>query len=130
MDLDLDFEIYKGKKYSSLLKDIVLNCEDRNDKIDQLIDQLKGMVKTSSDAVIIIPMIRDYLDVVVKNDEQLVKLAAIVQRLMASNNSNNDDSGLTMGLTDEEKKALLAEANTIIKELNSSEKDVGKNTKT
>ena len=129
MELDLDFEIYKGKKYSSLLKDIVLNCEDRNDTLHSLIDDLKAMVKSPGDAQLIIPMIRDYFDVVVKNDEQLVKLAGIIQRLLSSNTSGEEDSNSVGGLTDEEKKALLAEANGIIKELNNSEKDVGKTLK-
>jgi hypothetical protein len=71
-------EIYKGKKFSSLLKDIVLNSEDRNRTIEKLIDDLRIMVKSPNDAILIIPLIKEYLDVTVKNDEQLIKLAAIV----------------------------------------------------
>lgn len=113
--MDFEFEIYKGKKFSSLLKDIVLNSEDRNDTIQKLIDDLRGMVKTPNDALIIIPLIREYLDVTVKNDEQLVKLAAVIQRL-ASNSMNKDSDG-NFGLSDEERKQLMEEANTIAKEL-------------
>lgn len=113
--MDLDFEIYKGKKFSSLLKDIVVNSEDRNDTIQKLIDDLRIMVKTPNDAIIIIPLIKEYLDVTVKNDEQLVKLAAIVQRL-ASNSGGKEGEG-SFGLSEEERKQLMEEANTIAKEV-------------
>ena len=112
--MDFEFEIYKGKKFSSLLKDIVVNSEDRNDTIEKLIDDLRSMVKTPNDAIIIIPLIREYLDVTVRNDEQLVKLAAIIQRL-ASNNVGKEDGAF--GLSEEERKQLMEEANTIAKEV-------------
>jgi len=113
--MDFEFEIYKGKKFSSLLKDIVVNSEDRNDTIQKLIDDLRIMVKSPNDAIIIIPLIKEYLDVTVKNDEQLVKLAAIVQRL-ASNSAGKEGEG-AFGLSEEERKQLMEEANTIAKEV-------------
>lgn len=112
--MDFEFEIYKGKKFSSLLKDIVVNSEDRNDTIQRLIDDLRAMVKTPNDAIIIIPLIREYLDVTVKNDEQLIKLAAIVQRL-ASNAGGKEEN--SFGLSEEERKQLMEEANSIAKEI-------------
>jgi len=113
--MDFEFEIYKGKKFSSLLKDIVVNSEDRNDTIQKLIDDLRVMVKTPNDAIIIIPLIKEYLDVTVKNDEQLVKLAAIVQRL-AANSAGKEGEG-AFGLSEEERKQLMEEATTIAKEV-------------
>ena len=112
--MDFEFEIYKGKKFSSLLKDIVVNSEDRNDTIQKLIDDLRVMVKTPNDALIIIPLIREYLDVTVKNDEQLIKLAAIVQRLASNTVSKEDGS---FGLSEDERKQLMEEANNIAKEI-------------
>jgi hypothetical protein len=113
--MDFEFEIYKGKKFSSLLKDIVVNSEDRNDTIEKLIDDLRIMVKSPNDAIIIIPLIKEYLDVTVKNDEQLVKLAAIVQRL-AGNSAGKEGDG-AFGLSEEERKQLMEEATTIAKEV-------------
>jgi hypothetical protein len=113
--MDLEFEIYKGKKFSSLLKDIVLNSEDRNRTIEKLIDDLRIMVKSPNDAILIIPLIKEYLDVTVKNDEQLIKLAAIVQRLITSSNSTSEDGGFN--LSEEERKELMENADKIIKEM-------------
>jgi hypothetical protein len=115
--MDLDFELFKGKKYSSVLKDIVINSEDKRNQIDILISDLRGMIKTANDAMVIVPMIKDYLDVGVRNDEQLIKLAAIVQRIM-SNNASPDENGGGFALSDDERKQLMEEAEKITKELN------------
>jgi len=115
--MDLDFELYKGKKYSSVLKDIVINSDDKRNQIDILISDLRSVIKTANDAIVIVPLIKDYLDVGVRNDEQLVKLAAIVQRLISSNaQPGENQSGFA--LSDEERKQLMEEAEKITKELN------------
>lgn len=115
--MDLDFELYKGKKYSAVLKDIVINSDDKRNQIDILISDLRGMIKTANDAIVIVPLIKDYLDVGVRNDEQLIKLAAIVQRLISSNaQPGENQSGFA--LSDEERKQLMEEAEKITKELN------------
>jgi hypothetical protein len=113
--MDFEFEIYKGKKFSSLLKDIVINSEERTDTIQQFIEDMRLLIKTPNDALLFVPLIKEYLDVNVKNDEQLVKLAAIVQRL-ATNQSGGDADG-AFGLTEAERKQLMDEANKIAKDL-------------
>ena len=105
--MDLNFEIYKGKSFSGLCKDIVKNSESKKDQIDILVSELRSLIKTVNDAVIIVPLIKDYYDVGVKNDEQLVKLAAVVQRLVAKSESSAE--GLNMMITDEERKQLMDE---------------------
>ncbi len=105
--MDLNFEIYKGKSFSGLCKDIVKNSESKKDQIDILVSELRTLIKTVNDAVIIVPLIKDYYDVGVKNDEQLVKLAAVVQRLVAK--TENTAEGLNMMITDEERKQLMDE---------------------
>lgn len=105
--MDLNFEIYKGKSFSGLCKDIVKNSESKKDQIDILVSELRSLIKTVNDAVIIVPLIKDYYDVGVKNDEQLVKLAAVVQRLVAK--TENSAEGLNTLITDEERKQLMDE---------------------
>ena len=102
--MDLDFELYKGKKYSNLLKDVVINSEQKKDQIDILVSDLRSMIKTPNDAIVIVPLIKDYLDVSVRNDEQLVKLAAIVQRLVSNDNKGAEEVG---GLSEEERQQLI-----------------------
>ena len=115
--MDLDFELYKGKKYSNLLKDVVINSEQKKDQIDILVSDLRSMIKTPNDAIVIVPLIKDYLDVSVRNDEQLVKLAAIVQRLISSDNKGTEEIG---GLSEEERQQLMAEVGKISDSMNTS----------
>ena len=115
--MDLDFELYKGKKYSSLLKDVVINSEQKKDQIDILVSDLRGMIKTANDAIVVVPLIKDYLDVSVRNDEQLVKLAAVVQRLISSQNQG-EDGNMGMLLSEDERKQLMGEVEKITKEIN------------
>ena len=115
--MDLDFELYKGKKYSSLLKDVVVNSEQKKDQIDILVSDLRSMIKTANDAIVVVPLIKDYLDVSVRNDEQLVKLAAVVQRIISSQ-SQGDDGNMGMLLSEDELKQLMGEVDKITKEIN------------
>lgn len=111
--MDLNFEIYKGKNFSGLCKDIVKNSENKKDQIDLLISELRSLIKTVNDAVVVVPLIKDYYDVGVKNDEQLVKLAAVIQRLVAKGESSGE--GNNMILSDEDRKQLMEEVITISK---------------
>lgn len=83
--MDLDFELYKGKKYSELLQDIVSNHNIKQSQIKALIGQLTNMVSEPGDAVMIVPLIKGYLDSDIKNDEALVKVAQITQKIAAPN---------------------------------------------
>lgn len=109
--MELDFEIYKGKTFGHLCKDIVKNSESKKDQIDILISELRGLIKTVNDAIIVVPLIKDYYDVGVKNDEQLVKLAAVVQRLVSRGEQSGEGGNLI--LSDDEKKQLLEEVKNI-----------------
>ena len=82
------------------------------------------MIKNVGDATVMVPLIKDYLEVSVKNDDALVKLAAIVQRLVSA--SARDDDGNEFGMTDEERRRLLEEAEEEIKSIVSASKDYGK----
>ena len=103
--MEHDEEIFKGKTYSSLLKDIYQNSKQKEEQINELIGQLTPMIKNFGDATIIVPLIKEYLDVAVKNDDHLIKMAAIVQRGISAAKSSGDGSGVL--LTEEEKKQLL-----------------------
>ena len=54
------------------------------------------------------PLIKEYMEIGVKNDEALIKMATIIQRVV---NNSSEDGGL--GITEDEKDALLAEMEKI-----------------
>ena len=86
------------------MEDIYKNSRKKELQINSLISELKPLIQNIGDATIIVPLIKEYLDVAVKNDDALVRMAAIVQRAMARSDSDNLDALL---LTEEEKKQLI-----------------------
>lgn len=115
--MDNDFEIFKGKNFSDLCKDIVKNSEEKKNQIDILITDLREMIKTVNDATMIVPLLKEYFDVGVRNDEQLIKLAAIIQRLMSGKVGADGEGGGSMLLTEEERKQLMATVEDTAKKL-------------
>jgi len=113
--MSAEFELFKGTNFSDLMRDIYHNSKKKSRQIDSLIKSLEPMIKNTGDATVIVPMIKDYLEVSVKNDDALVKLAAVCQRLVSA--SNKDDEGNEFGLTDEERSRLLEEAEAEIEKL-------------
>jgi hypothetical protein len=107
--MDFDIEIFKGKKFSDLMKDIYSNSSKKDRQINMLIGELRPLIKNIGDATVIVPLIKEYIEVGVKNDEHLVKLAAVVQRLVSTNNRVQSDTGQSWILSEEEKKQLLGE---------------------
>ena len=103
-----ELEVFKGKSFSGLLRDIYKNSAEKEKQIKILIGELRPLIKNIGDATIIVPLIKEYMEIGVKNDEQLVKMAAVVQRAVAAN-KNSDSSEFS--LSDEEKKQLLDEIN-------------------
>ena len=94
--------LFGKKTFADLLKEIHTNSSNKEKEIRNLIESLKPFITSAGDAVIIVPLIKDYLDVSVKNDDLLIKMAGIVQRAMNSNTS--EDSLL---LTDSDKEMLF-----------------------
>ena len=102
-----EFELFKGTTFSDLMKDIYHNSKKKDRQINSLIQELQPLIKNIGDATVIVPLIKEYLDVSVKNDEHLVKLAAVVQRLVGSSIKSDNDE---FGMSDEEKQRLLETA--------------------
>jgi hypothetical protein len=116
--MSTEFELFKGKSFSDLMSDIYHNSKKKERQINTLIQELQPLIKSLSDATVIVPLIKEYLEVSVKNDEHLVKLAAIVQRLVSAGNRTNDDGSTNeFGLSEEEKAALLKEAEATLKDI-------------
>jgi hypothetical protein len=110
-----DIEIFSNKNFSDLLKDIYDNSKKKDRQINLLISELKPLIKNTGDASMVVPMIKEYLEVGVKNDEHLVKLAAIVQRIVSNTSNSSDDSGI---ISEEEKEQLLKQLSEIEKSNN------------
>jgi len=100
-----DYEIFEGKSLSGLFKDIYENTKTNKTQLEVLMKEVVGFIKDGDTAVQIIPMLKEYLEINVKNDEQLVKVAAIVQRIIAAENKGSSEE--EFGLSEAEKEQLM-----------------------
>ena len=111
-----DYEIFEGKTLSDVFKDIYDNSKTNKQQLEVLMKEVVGFIKDGDTAVQIIPMLKEYLEINVKNDEQLVKLATIVQRITAAE-KRISDSGDEFGLTENEKQQLMDAIESDVQEL-------------
>ena len=100
-----DYEIFEGKSLSGLFKDIYENTKTNKTQLEVLMKEVVGFIKDGDTAVQIIPMLKEYLEINVKNDDQLVKVAAIVQRIIAAENIGGSEE--EFGLSEAEKEQLM-----------------------
>ena len=103
--------IFEGKTFSDLLKEIHKNQSKKSKQLASLIAELRPLVQSLGDATVVVPLIKEYMEISVKNDDQLIKMAAIVQRL-STGASSNGESNL---LTTEEMDQLMEVAEEISK---------------
>jgi len=111
MSNPLDTTVFEGKTVSDLFKEIYGNSKKKDKQINTLISELKPLIQDIGDAPVVVPLIKEYLEIGVKNDEHLIKLTAIVQRIM-NNSSTGGETGL---LSEDELKQLQAVAEDIAK---------------
>ena len=112
MSNPLDQIIFEGKTSSDVFKEIYNNSKKKDKQINSLIAELKPLIQNIGDAPVVVPLIKEYLEVSVKNDEHLIKMMAVIQRLQNNSNSGNGDSLLT----DEELKQLQQIAEEVAKD--------------
>tara|TARA_R110001592_G_scaffold195669_4_gene443360 strand:- start:13549 stop:13941 length:393 start_codon:yes stop_codon:yes gene_type:complete len=110
-----DYELFEGKSLSSLFKDIYDNSKHNKTQLEILVKEVAGYIKDGDMAIQLIPMIKEYLEINVKNDEQLVKLATVVQRLIAAEGKGGSES--EFGLSEKEKAQLLTSIDDVVVDL-------------
>jgi hypothetical protein len=80
--------LFGNTSLSDLFKQIHRNNKDIDKQINELIDNLKPLATSNAgSAVMLMPTVKDLIDVNVKNNDQLLKMAGIAQRA-ASLNAN------------------------------------------
>tara|TARA_Y100000389_G_C17168292_1_gene367843 strand:- start:169 stop:522 length:354 start_codon:yes stop_codon:yes gene_type:complete len=100
----LDNIVFKNKKFSDILSEIYDNQKKKEKQITGLISELKPLISDIGDATLIVPLIKEYMEIGIRNDEQLIKMATIIQRTL--NNSTSDDP---LRISDTEKEELMKE---------------------
>ena len=117
-----NYEIFEGKSLSDLFKDIYENTKTNKTQLEVLMKEVVGFIKDGDTAVQIIPMLKEYLEINVKNDDQLVKVAAIVQRIIAAESKGGSED--EFGLSDAEKEQLMGAIEDAATDLQSHSDDI------
>jgi len=102
----LDKEIFDGKTLSDLFKEIYDNSRKKDKQLSAMIGELKELIEGIDDATLVVPMIKEYMEIAVKNDEHLIKLTQVIQRIEANAGKSGDDIFDPMELS-----ALMEEMN-------------------
>lgn len=97
-------EIFEGKTLSDMFSDVYKNTDKKREQINQFVSSMVKLIRTPEDAAVLGPVIKDFLDVNVKNDEHIVRLVQIAQRLVSVSSKSSSDG---MILSEEEKNQLL-----------------------
>ena len=101
-----EFQLFDGKNLSSLFKDIYENQQNKKKNISDLIESLRKLIRNVGEATVIAPIIKDLIDVSVKNDDHLIKLANLATKLASAEAKGIGEDGW---LSEQEKEQLLAD---------------------
>jgi hypothetical protein len=100
--------IFGKKKFSDILEEIYNNQKKKDQQVNALISELKPLISDIGDATLVVPLIKEYMEISVKNDDILIKMAALAQRAIST---ISNDGSLT--ISDEEKDQLLSAMNEL-----------------
>ena len=101
----MEYIIFDDKTLSDVFRDIYKNTESKREQINTFVTKLVQQIRTPEDAAIISPIIKDFMEVNVRNDEHIVRIAQIAQRAIAIGTKSASSAEL---LTEEEKQQLLS----------------------
>ena len=119
--MDNDIKIFGDKNFSDLSQEIYENNKLKKTQIDLLIQEVHGYIQGIEDIAIVGPIIKELMDVGIKNDGNLVKLATLYQRIMSK--QTIDESGVSL-LSDEEKEQLMASLEDVAEDLQKKKDDI------
>jgi hypothetical protein len=119
--MDNDIKIFGDKNFSDLSQEIYENNKLKKTQIDLLIQEVHGYIQGIEDIAIVGPIIKELMDVGIKNDDNLVKLATLYQRIMSKQTIDDSDVGL---LTEEEKEQLMASLEDVAEDLQKKKDDI------
>ena len=119
--MENDIKIFGDKNFSDLSQEIYENNKLKKTQIDLLIQEVHGYIQGIEDIAIVGPIIKELMDVGIKNDDNLVKLATLYQRIMSKQSVDESDVGL---LSEEEKEQLMASLEDVAEDLQKKKDDI------
>lgn len=113
-----DKTVYGSTRLEDILEEIHKSTKKKRNKIEMVLDKMNNLISEPKDVIVMAPLMKDYFDLLIKNDDGLVKLATIVQRIYSAESYKKLAEGEDIGnLSDEERKELMALATEAKKEI-------------
>ena len=119
--MSADYEIFKGTTLADMFKKIDGNSSRNKIQIESLIQELMVFIKDPNSAIQLFPMISDYMEANIRNDELLVKLLAGVQRVMQTEAKTEDGD---YGLSEIEKDQIIRKLEETTKDIQKEVDDI------
>ena len=120
--MEKDFKIFGDKNFSDLSQEIYENSKLKKTQIELLVQEVHGYIQGIEDIAIVGPILKELLDVGVKNDDNLLKLATVIQRIMSKHQVvDHSDVGL---LSEDEKEELMNSLEDAASELQKKSDDI------
>jgi hypothetical protein len=120
--MDINSELYDGKSLADIFSEIHKNTDSKRAQINSFIMKMVQLIRTPEDAAVIGPIVQGFIEVNVKNDEHLIRVAQIAQRIVVV--GSKVQTSLDGLLTEEEKNALLGDIKAEIQELQEDVKEL------
>jgi len=120
----LQQNLFDDIRVTDLIKEIYTNRKEKNERITEILDELQPSINSNT-ALIVGSTINSCIDASIKNDEILVKLLTVIQKILTTNEKLNDGTLSVQG-NDSEMKELIANAINTLKEVKVEEIDMNK----
>jgi hypothetical protein len=120
--MDINSELYDGKSLADIFSEIHKNTDSKRAQINSFIMKMVQLIRTPEDAAVIGPIVQGFIEVNVKNDEHLIRVAQIAQRIVVV--GSKVQTSLDGLLTEEEKNALLGDIKAEIQDLQNDVKEL------
>ena len=105
--MELEKEIFKGKTIADLVEEVYNKHKNQDSTIKQEIMRLADMIETPGDAIVIVPLLKGFMDSSLKNDEVLMKLLTLFQKAAENKKAgDSEDNGI---LTEKDIEQLFAD---------------------
>jgi len=119
--MENDYKIFGDKNFSDLSEEIYENTKLKKTQIDLLIQEVHGYIQGIEDIAVVGPIIKELMDVGIRNDDNLVKLATIYQRIMSKQTIDDGSAAL---LSEEEKEHLMATLEDVTTDLQKKKDEI------
>jgi altronate dehydratase len=105
--MDYNKEIFKGKTIAKLMEEAYRDKNEKSNQLRAMINQLKDLITDGGDAVMMVPLIKEYMDLLIKNDDVIIKMLGIIQKIEAASARAVEENG---GIMSDRDRQLLFES--------------------